>query len=297
MEQFRTGYLTKIERAIKSDNPTSLTKVLKLEEDTNDDFLMKSDKNSQNMKLPAGILHFCADQWAVNCLTTILGQTRHDIPDLNNVYKNQTLLTRLIEILSKEQKRRKDIEKTGGKPKKANNNTLNVTSTSSSSQDVITKIFQTLLDTGTVDPNQPRTDGWSPLMLACFYGIPSIVEMLISTGKLEELSEEDIEKIDGLKNKKNLVEMYNPETGLLPIHIAAANGNTETVDILAEENPDSLFSCEFGWKYDSLNLENANTPFMMAAINSHIDTAENLLRLQKQRMIAQLDAVTKYKKL
>ena len=320
MEQFRGSYLTKIERAIKSDNPTSLTKILKLEED-DDDFSLKS--NLEQMKLPKGILHFCVDQWAVNCITTILGQNRHAVPDLNSVYKGQTLLTRLIDILSKEQKRKKDIEKRSkhsgtsklgiskpGEHNKSRRMTVNsshnisLNTTTTSSQDVVTKIFQLLLDTGLIDPNKPRKDGWSPLMLACFFGIPTAVEILIDTGRVEQLSQNEIfdlkqKHFDGSEDSHSSVlniDSFNPETGLLPIHVAAANGNTETVDILAAENPASLFSCEFGWGYDDLNLENANTPFMMAAINSHIGTAENLLKLQREKMIAQLDAVTKYKK-
>jgi len=319
MEQFRGTYLTKIERAIKSDNPTSLTKILKLEED-DDDFLLKS--NLEQMKLPKGILHFCVDQWAVNCITTILGQSRHAVPDLNSVYKGQTLLTRLIEILSREQKRKKDIEKRSKhsgnlksgiiRPAEHNKSrrmtttsthNISLNTTTTSSQDVVTKIFQLLLDTGLIDPNKPRSDSWSPLMLACFFGIPTAVEMLIDTGKVEELTQDEIidlnqKTVNGSEDSYSSVlniDTFNPKTGLLPIHVAAANGNTETVDILAAENPASLFSCEFGWGYDDLNMDNANTPFMMAAINSHIGTAENLLKLQREKMIAQLDAVTKYK--
>merc|ERR1712170_61138 len=92
------------------------------------------------------------------------------------------------------------------------------------------------------------------------------------------------------------IEHFNPKSGLSPIHVAAANGNTETVEILAAELDNSLFKCEFGKSYHDLDLENSSTPFMLAAVNSHVGTAETLLKLQKENMFKELDAATKYKK-
>jgi len=310
MEVPRNTYLISLERAIRSDNVTNLNKALKLEE-------RLLDSELEEMMLPKSLLHFCIENLATNCLEQLLTQTMHNPPDINEVYKGETLLTRLILITSVEQKRQKEMERKnkslqmGARRKSTMNpmsnfmskaNTNAVTQATRPPQELAFQIMEFLLRQPTTDPNAARSDGWTPLMLACYLGNAEACEHLLTSPELDEDSYNDAyNRVGGppsesvASSKVSNVSSYYPDNGLNPVHIAAANGHTKTVETLVNMNDDVLFTCEYGTDYDDIDLDHCNTPFMMAAMNSQTETAEKLLKLQMAKMVRDLDKLAPIK--
>lgn len=157
------------------------------------------------------------------------------------------------------------------------------------------------------DFNLPREDGWRPLMLAGYLGCTDVCKILI-TPRTELLFSRHMHNQDSrfktqmynqnFLNSNNQpkiadINFYNSD-GLNCVHIAAANGNSETATFLLQEEQKFLSTCEFGVDYNAKShgkMCHGLTPLLVAAVNCQVHTAKAILELHRKKIEMDLDKV------
>jgi hypothetical protein len=98
-------------------------------------------------------------------------------------------------------------------------------------------------------PNQYDENGWTPLLWASARGHAAAIKVLLDSG--------------------SDLNMIQPQSGALPIHLAGQSGSVESVKIILEHQPDHINAV--------LEL-NGHTPLLQAVFYGHLELAEFLLR-------------------
>ena len=328
----RTNFLQKIEKAIKSDNGYLLKKTLKLDLDQRSGKIHKKSnflpKELQAMRLPKNILHFTAEAGALECFRILLNQDLHNL-DVNFVHKGETVLSRLILLASQklqfsgmqspndykelikqkkklQQKQSSIVGKGLGVSQAGADTSMNDSTSSLLPTEIAVEMVKEIAEIPECDFNLPRVDGWRPLMIASYLGCTEVCRILIENRSVSSdlhnvtptqsyitLTGEPIQK---QQPKPADINFYNSE-GLNCVHVASANGNSETTAYLIEKNSKFLNTCEYGIDYNAKEMSHGFTPFLVAAVNCQTSTAEAILNIQRQRLNTNLDKIASKVKL